>query len=74
MNLLGEIDNWQEDFFGEPMVYLYARMEDATNGWLEDRVKIVRAEFTESIDVHWSLPEPPAQTPRQDQAGKTKDL
>lgn len=30
VNLLGEIDNWPEEFFGDPMVDLYARMEAAT--------------------------------------------
>jgi AAA ATPase domain/Protein of unknown function (DUF3696) len=29
VNLLGEIDNWPKDFFGDPMADLYARMEAA---------------------------------------------
>jgi ATP-dependent RNA circularization protein (DNA/RNA ligase family) len=31
---------------------LYLRRE--SKGWLEQRVKIVRAEFTQSIEAHWS--------------------
>lgn len=30
VNLLGEIENWPKDFFGDPMADLYARMEAAT--------------------------------------------
>lgn len=53
MPQLVRILNEQPSSFGAPEVEgLYIRRE--SNGWLEERVKIVRAEFTQSIDVHWS--------------------
>ena len=36
----------------EPAEGLYLRLEE--NGWLKARAKLVRAEFVQAIDVHWS--------------------
>jgi predicted ATPase len=39
VNLLGEIDNWPEDFFGDPMADLYARMEASAKKETEGQAK-----------------------------------
>jgi predicted ATPase len=39
VNLLGEIDGWPENFFGDPMADLYARMEAANKKESEPQVK-----------------------------------
>lgn len=39
-------------FGGAPVEGLYLRQE--AGGWLEQRAKLVRAEFVQSIDAHWS--------------------
>lgn len=39
VNLLGEIDGWPENFFGDPMADLYARLEAASNKEPEPEAK-----------------------------------
>lgn len=39
VNLLGEIDGWPENFFGDPMADLYARMEAANKKEAEPQAK-----------------------------------
>jgi predicted ATPase len=39
VNLLGEIDGWPENFFGDPMSDLYARMEAANKKEAEPQAK-----------------------------------
>jgi predicted ATPase len=39
VNLLGEIDGWPENFFGDPMADLYARMEAANKTEAEPQAK-----------------------------------
>lgn len=42
----------QSSRFGGPIEGLYLRQE--SHGWLDDRAKLVRAEFVQSIGEHWS--------------------